>query len=276
MNMRKLSRTRHEFTRALLQITTASMLLVGASIAVHAQTPSTDRDNPTPFTSNAVAGDGADEKTEYFYSFTAGPGEITLTLDVKADKDTAVSSVDLALFDAKSKKLLSTYANPDHGSSKRAVETVKVRGTQTLVLSVMVSQGVDTYKIKLDGAVKIVPATGATDAPATGSAPPPANLSAQTGDASASVGTTATGAPDAAAATGTSADTTGAASDGAASGASAPSQSAAQTGASASGSGSKTEKVNAKVNSATARLSAIITSAGATAGSVKSMKKKKQ
>ncbi|MFL6228315.1 MAG: hypothetical protein ACJ741_06015, partial [Pyrinomonadaceae bacterium] len=78
MNMRILSRTRHAFTRALLQITTASMLLFGASLVAHAQTPSTDRDNPTPFTANVVAGDGADEKTEYFYSFTAGPGEITL------------------------------------------------------------------------------------------------------------------------------------------------------------------------------------------------------
>jgi len=49
-----------------------------------------------------VASDGVDDKTEYFYSFNAGPGEVTITLDVKAEKGTAVSSVDIVLFDAKS------------------------------------------------------------------------------------------------------------------------------------------------------------------------------
>ena len=154
-------------------------LLLAVSIflatgAAQAQTPSTDRDNPTAVTSNTISGDGVDEKTEYFYTFTAGPGDVTVTLDVKAEKNVAVSSVDIALYDAKSKSLLSTYANPDHGSSKRTVETVKVRGTQALLLEVTVSPGVDTFKIKLDGAVQITPATG-TDAPsATPTAEPTA------------------------------------------------------------------------------------------------------
>jgi hypothetical protein len=122
---------------------------------------------------------GVDDKTEYFYSFTAGPGEVNVTLDVKAEKGTAVSSVDIALFDAKSNKLLSTYANPDHGGSKRAVESTKVRGTQTLLLEVTVSQGVDSFKIKLGGAIKIAPSTDDGGTPAPDSPAPPADAPAQ-------------------------------------------------------------------------------------------------
>jgi hypothetical protein len=140
MNRETLSRKRRRFTRALFQTATAIMLLAAAGLSVaHAQTPSTDRDNPTPLASNVITGDGVDDKTEFFYSFPAGPGEVNVTLDVKAEKGTAVSSVDIALFDARSNKLLSTYENPDHGSSKRAVETAKVRGMQTLLLEVTVS-----------------------------------------------------------------------------------------------------------------------------------------
>jgi hypothetical protein len=144
------SLTGYFFTRVL-----ALFVLIVASGLAMAQNPSTDRDNPTPFTSNEIKGDGVDEKTQYFYSFTGGPGDVTITLDVKAEKSTAVSSVDIALFNASSKKLLSTYANPDHGSSKRAVETVNIHGTQALLLEVDVSTGVSSFKIKLDGAVTL-------------------------------------------------------------------------------------------------------------------------
>jgi hypothetical protein len=133
----------------------ACVVLIAVAGLAAAQAPSTDRDNPTPFTSNEIKGDGVDEKAQYFYSFTGGPGDVTITLDVKAEKSTAVSSVDIALFNASSKKLLSTYANPDHGSSKRAVETVNVHGTQTLLLEVDVSTGVSSFKIKLGGALTL-------------------------------------------------------------------------------------------------------------------------
>jgi hypothetical protein len=138
----------------------ASVLLFAGAGLVLAQAPSTDRDNPTQLTANVITGDGVDEKTQYFYSFTAGPGEITVTLDVKADKSAAVSSVDLALFNSSSKKLLSTYSNPDHGSTKRAVETASIHGTQPLLLEVDVSTGISSFKIKIDGAVALKPGTG--------------------------------------------------------------------------------------------------------------------
>jgi hypothetical protein len=138
----------------------ACVVLIAVAGLAAAQAPSTDRDNPTQLTASEIKGDGVDEKTQYFYSFTAGPGDVTITLDVKAEKSTAVSSVDIALFSAGSKKLFSTYANPDHGSSKHAVETATVHGTQTLLLQVEVSTGVSSFKIKLAGAVAINSGTG--------------------------------------------------------------------------------------------------------------------
>lgn len=258
---------------AKLATITAAILFVMATAVSFAQaqdTPSTDRDNPTPFTSNVVTGDGVDDKTEYYYSFNAGPGEITITLDVKAEKGTAVSSVDLALFDAKSRKLMSTYANPDHGSSKRAVETVKVRGTQTLLLEVTVSQGVDNFKIKLDGAVKTDPAVGGSVAPADPSATPspaPGQGSAAQDSSSLTPDTAATDATSGATATGVEPGSGTTPATGQEAG-------AAQPGA--AGSSSKTGKVTSKINSASSTLSGIITSAGSTADSVKNLKKKKQ
>jgi hypothetical protein len=154
MISKRFNRTSSTFGYILTGVLASVVLLTCAGPAL-AQAPSTDRDNPTPFTTNEIKGDGVDEKTQYFYSFTGGPGDVTITLDVKAEKSTAVSSVDIALFNASSKKLLSTYANPDHGSSKRAVETVNVHGTQTLLLEVDVSTGVSSFKIKLDGAVTL-------------------------------------------------------------------------------------------------------------------------
>ena len=245
--------------RYFLGIAVLLALAVFSGRTAAQDTPSTDRDNPTPFTSNVVTADGVDDKTEYFYSFPAGPGEVTLTLDVKAGKGTAVSSVDIALYDAKSTKLLSTYANPDHGSSKRSVESVKVRGTQTLLLEVTVSQGVDNFKIKLDGAVKITPPAGtAGEATSGGATSPQADVVSPNG------GT-------AAGASASSPDPAGSTSNG-----SAGAQGGAQSGVAPDGSGGKTAKVNAKINSATSALTSIISSAASTTDSVKGLKKKKQ
>ena len=255
---------------ALMTMAVFLVIATSISIAIAQDPPSTDRDKPTPLTSNIVTGDGVDEKTEYFYSFNAGPGEVTVTLDVKAEKGIAVSSVDIALFDAKSKKLMSTYANPDHGSSKRAVETVKVRGTQTLLLEVSVSPGVDNFKIKLDGAVKIDPIVVGGSPPVLD---PSATPSPTPSEGGTSLDSSSANATDAAEANSSSAETAGA---DATSGTTATGQEAGSAQPSVASSSSKTGKVNSKINSASATLSGIITAAGSTADSVKNLKKKKQ
>jgi hypothetical protein len=150
--------------------TAVSIVLAAVCAAAQAQTPSTDRDNPTPLTTNVITGVGVNEKTEYFYSFAATPGDVKLLLEVTADKKAAVSSVDIAVFDSDANSLLSTYANPDHGSSKHAAQTITIKSPQTLLLQVTVSPGVNTFKISLSGSVNIEPAAP-TDASDSSAAP---------------------------------------------------------------------------------------------------------
>ena len=51
----------------------------GVSIAQYSS-----RDNPTALSSGEITGNMNDLNRETFYSFTAGPGEVTITLDVNA------------------------------------------------------------------------------------------------------------------------------------------------------------------------------------------------
>jgi hypothetical protein len=160
----------------LLVLTALAFFLTGAGkgAKVQAQEPSIDRDNPTPLTSNLINGNGVGEKTEYFYSVPVSPGTLKIVLDVKADKNAAVSSVDISLSDANGQDRLSTYANPDHGSSKSAVKTVSVKSKQTFLLAVAVSPGVDTFKISFAGSLDIQPAADAgTDSSDASQSQPP-------------------------------------------------------------------------------------------------------
>lgn len=129
------------------------LILFACALSAAAQTPSTDRDSPTPFTSNEVKGEGTTDKTEYFYSFTAGPGEVTLTFDVKADKGANLHGFDYEVFDAKARRLAGGFLDPVRGESKRKIETINVRGQQQLLLRLIVTEYVDTYRIRLGGAV---------------------------------------------------------------------------------------------------------------------------
>jgi hypothetical protein len=135
---------------------------------------STDRDNPTPVTANVITSNGVDEKTDYYYSIPVGAGDLTVSLDVQAVKNAAVSSVDISLLNKTSDTLLATYANPDHGATKHTARTIKSNSAQTLLLVVEVSPGVDNFKITLDGALNL------SDSIAIGgSAPAPVNLGDQ-------------------------------------------------------------------------------------------------
>jgi len=129
------------------------ILFAGGLSAAAQTTPSTDRDSPTPFVANEVKGEGTNDKTEYFYSFTAGPGEVALTFDVKADKGANLHGFDYELFDAKSRRLTGGFLDPVRGESKRRIETINVRGQQQLLLRLVVTEYVDTYRIRLGGAV---------------------------------------------------------------------------------------------------------------------------
>ena len=135
---------------------------------------SEDRDNPTSLTSTEINDNLDGSGDQYFYKFSAGPGKLTVTFEVKASGTNAGATLDL--FDNKSRSLLAdVLAQGVDGGAERVVNSVSIGNKQDVVLRIKGikygdSGGTGTYKVTLSGAVNI--AQGA--APAGGGAPAPA------------------------------------------------------------------------------------------------------
>ena len=142
---------------------------------VFGQERSTDRDNPTAVNAKVITDDLDGSDTAYFYKFTAGPGKLTVTIEVKASGTNAGAMLDL--FDSNSRPLLSdVLAQGIDGGSERIVNSVQLSGKRNIVMKIKGlkygdSGGTGTYKIALDGPV-VVPQVAP---PAPAPAPAPAN-----------------------------------------------------------------------------------------------------
>lgn len=132
------------------------LALVSLTLIVATQAQSNDIDNPTPLTSKIIDGEGDGTAETIYYSFMAGKGEVKITVDAKTDDRSTPLRV--ALLDEDGKELLPIYVVAK-GSGSREVGTKRfVRDTKVL-LKIRMDDDRDvkllTYKIKLDGAVKI-------------------------------------------------------------------------------------------------------------------------
>src|SRR5688572_23957021 len=83
----------------------ALLTLTGAAFAQPEQERSEDRDKPAMLLSNEISDDLDGTEQEYFYSFTAGPGKLTITFEVDAASTNAGAYLDL--FDTAGKSILS-------------------------------------------------------------------------------------------------------------------------------------------------------------------------
>jgi hypothetical protein len=130
-------------------VATLFMLMACLGMA-HAQ--STERDNPTPLASNEIKGEGPGKDAVYYYSFTAGPGEVTITVDLKA---TAYSTaVRFELLDADSNQLLAHNMNATSARAERVVRRVDVREKRAVILKLVVDSNTGEYMVRLSGAVE--------------------------------------------------------------------------------------------------------------------------
>jgi len=147
-----------------------ALILVGG-VAASAQ--STDQSNPTPITSNELTIAGPKKNNQqFYYSFTAGPGEVSLQFSVKAK--TYSTFVGVKIFDAELNTL--TYHNMSADSSQSmALKKFDVGAKQTLVMSFTSDSNLGECKIKLGGAVELGGAesssSSASDSTATNSTP---------------------------------------------------------------------------------------------------------
>ncbi len=129
-------------------------ITVGTSFA-----QSTDRDHPTPMSSSEVSGTFGDHQKdgnkEIFYSFMAGPGELTVTFDVnrRSRDDMAGFSFELLPANGSSTAILCCEgAQSGEGGTGREVAHVKLTRRQSIILHITnVSNGGGTFNARFSG-----------------------------------------------------------------------------------------------------------------------------
>jgi hypothetical protein len=173
---------------------TISALLIVLTVNGAAAAQSSDRDNPTPLASNTIKGNGIGKKVEYYYSLNAGPGEIVVTVDLKAKSGT--TGADVEIFDTESNKIFYYYPGAT-STNERGVKKVSVSSKQQLLLRLAFDMDAGEYAIKLAGPVELAApaptAEAVTSVADSASTPAPAEEQTQTA--------TDTPAPDASTAT---------------------------------------------------------------------------
>ena len=140
--------------RSLMLVLSLLVLLTAAG-SVAAQ--STDRDHPTPLKSTEIQGDADGSGTEYFYSFVAGPGKLTITLDVKSLDGTVAIPYELLDKNADKAIICCAFAQADSGGETgRSVESAKLEKRQTVILHLTMNKIYKgTYRVRLSGATEI-------------------------------------------------------------------------------------------------------------------------
>lgn len=133
-------------------ISFALIVIFWTVMADAALAQSTDQSSPTPIASNELVIAGPKKTNQqYFFSFTAGPGEVTLQLSVKAKASSTF--VGIKIFDAELNTV--TYHNMSADTSpSMALKKFDVGEKQTLVLSFNSDSSLGECRVKFGGAVE--------------------------------------------------------------------------------------------------------------------------
>ena len=129
-----------------------SLLLFAASTQALAQ--SSDRDNPIAVNSPEITGNLREPGKESFYSLTAGPGTLTITVDVNANRESiAVLNFEVLARNGATALECCHFAQGDGGGTGRDIATVKLAKRQTVILHTTNGPvGGGTFRIRLTGA----------------------------------------------------------------------------------------------------------------------------
>jgi hypothetical protein len=133
----------------------AFLLFFAVALSGSVAAQSKDRDHPTPVKSNEINGELDASGDEYFYSFLAGPGELTITVDVKSSGGTAGINFELLEKNAATAIICCEFAQADSSDqSGRDVKSAKFRVRQRVILHLtQFKYGKGTYRVRLSGAV---------------------------------------------------------------------------------------------------------------------------
>jgi hypothetical protein len=136
------------------RITALVAAVVVTTTVAHAQ--STDMNHPTRMTLGDVKGVGEESERQYYYTFTGGPGEVVVVLDVRSG---SAMMVEVTLLDPAFKPLLKVFQN-----SGQTIDRVNIPRGQPVIMQVTAEKGSGSYRVRLTGAVKF--ADSSTPAPA--------------------------------------------------------------------------------------------------------------
>ena len=150
--------------------TKLSVALVLVLYASTGLAQSTDRSRPTPLVSGQIIGKGTGTSTDYWYAFTAGPGEIAISVDVSATVGSTPGDVDVELKDTLFNTVTQVSASATYLKSEQKGVRFEIRKAQAFLLKVGVGERVKSYGVTVSGAVTF--AGSATASAASPSAAP--------------------------------------------------------------------------------------------------------
>jgi hypothetical protein len=128
------------------------------ALASMATAQSSNRDNPTVLSSGEISGSLNNHDGENFYSFTAGPGELTITVDVTVNHrrdETQIGVLNFELLgqNASTSLLCCEFAQTGDGGTGRDVKSVRLTRRQTVILHTTNGPvGGGTFRVRLSGA----------------------------------------------------------------------------------------------------------------------------
>ncbi len=134
--------------------TAFSLLFVLFLFGTTAFAQSTDPDSPTLVTQTMVQGKITGEAPAYYYTFTAGPGVLKVTFDLKS-QTTGGAYMDWQLTDANFKELESGTINGANAAGERQVKEINLTKKQKVILKAegRADSAPANFKFQFTGAV---------------------------------------------------------------------------------------------------------------------------
>ena len=157
-----------------------AFVILSFSAICFAQEPSTDRNNPTPFTSNTVQSEYEGAETSHHYRFIANKGEVKITATAETEKYSTLMDVELLDQSGSRIVVFGVVAKED---PQTEIKTVTFHRRQPVILRVFLRGDRDIkhlkYQVRIDGAVEFG-ASGMPDASPSAMVDNPAPLGTAT------------------------------------------------------------------------------------------------
>jgi hypothetical protein len=171
---------------------TGLILATGALFCAVAAAQSTSPATPTPLTS-AYSGKGPSQETDFYFSVTGGPGEVSVTVRLSAKQYSTFARLEVTNAGGDTVATLNMDAASSTGTSQQ-VKSFSLAKKQTVRLKLTLDSNLEDYSLSVGGAVK-----GSGGSPTGGTSPnvklsdnrprPVAHSAATTSESTGTIGT---------------------------------------------------------------------------------------